>query len=274
MHDSPMAEGISAREFLERELRANPDVSFAEVQERARAMGLNVAPFLYGSARRALGLPARRDLADPSPAVATPKPAPAPAPIAATEPEPMAAWTSSDDVADAPREDEGSEFAEEAPADEAHDEVPHVGMASAPASAGAAKTKSAAFEFATDQLRINPDLSFQDLKHRASMANLRLMPIVYGRAKALLGLVEVKPRKPRASQIPAAPLSLVQVDSAASMPRIAPAMASAPSLDGLGSLEQLIQALRELENERQRLRAALAAIQACVDEAMENPQQG
>jgi hypothetical protein len=271
MHDSPMAEGMSAREFLERELRANPDVSFAEVQERARAMGLNVAPFLYGRARRALGLPARRDLADPSPAVATPRPAPAPAPIAATEPEPVAAWTSGDDdEADAPREDAGSDFAEEAPSDEAHDETPHVGMASAPASAGAAKTKSPAFEFAIDQLRINPDLSFQDLKHRASMANLRLMPIVYGRAKALLGLVEVKPRKPRASQAPTAPLSLFQVDSAAAMPRIAPAMASAPSLDGLGSLEQLIQALRELENERQRLRAALAASQACVDEAMEN----
>ena len=271
MHDSPMAEGMSAREFLERELRANPDVSFAEVQERARAIGLNVAPFLYGSARRALGLPARRDLADPSPAVATPRPAPAPAPVEAIEPEPVTAWTSDEDSAeDAPREDAGSDFAEEAPSDEAHDETPHVGMASAPASAGAAKTKSPAFEFAIDQLRINPDLSFQDLKHRASMANLRLMPIVYGRAKALLGLVEVKPRKPRARPMSDAPMSLVQVDSAALMPRVAPAMASTPSLDGLGSLEQLIQALRELENERQRLRAALAAIQACVDEAMEN----
>jgi hypothetical protein len=262
-----MAEGISAREFLERELRANPDVSFAEVQERARAIGLNVAPFLYGSARRALGLPARRDLADPSPAVATPRPAPAP--VEAIEPEPVTAWTSDEDSAeDAPREDAGSDFAEEAPADEAHDETPHVGMASA--AAGAGKAKSPAFEFAIDQLRINPDLSFQDLKQRASMANLRLMPIVYGRAKALLGLVEVKPRKPRARPMSDAPMSLVQVDSAAAMPRIAPAMASAPSLDGLGSLEQLIQALRELENERQRLRAALAAIQACVDEAMEN----
>ncbi len=268
-----MAEGMSAREFLERELRANPDVSFAEVQERARAIGLNVAPFLYGSARRALGLPARRDLADPSPAVATPRPAPAP--VEASEPEPITAWTSDEDsTGDAPREDAGSDFAEEAPADEAHDEATHAGMASAPASAGAGKAKSAAFEFATEQLRINPDLSFQDLKHRASMANLRLMPIVYGRAKALLGLVEVKPRKPRARPMSDAPLSLVQVDSAAAMPRVAPAMASAPSLDGLGSLEQLIQALRELENERQRLRAALAAIQACVDEAMENPAQG
>jgi hypothetical protein len=264
-----MAEGMSAREFLERELRANPDVSFAEVQERARAIGLNVAPFLYGSARRALGLPARRDLADPSPAVATPRPIPAPAPVEAIEPEPVAAWTSEDDsTQDAPREDAGSDFAEEAPADEAHEEATHVGMASA--SAGAGKAKSPAFEFAIDQLRINPDLSFQDLKQRASMANLRLMPIVYGRAKALLGLVEVKPRKPRARPMSDAPMSLVQVDSAAAMPRIAPAMASAPSLDGLGSLEQLIQALRELENERQRLRAALAAIQACVDEAMEN----
>lgn len=247
-----MPEGLTARDFLERELRANPEASFAELQERGRHLGLNVPPFLYGSARRALGLPVRRDLANPSPAVSV-EPAAMPAFEAAEAIEP-----------DAPSE--AAEFEdqepEEAPADEA-----------APM-AVQGKAKSPAFDFAIEQLRINPDLSFQDLKHRASMANLRLMPIVYGRAKALLGLVEVKPRKPRASQIPAAPLSLVQVDSAASMPRIAPAMASAPSLDGLGSLEQLIQALRELENERQRLRAALAAIQACVDEAMENPQQG
>ena len=37
---------------------------------------------------------------------------------------------------------------------------------------------------------------------------------------------------------------------------------------------EIESALRELENERQRLRAALAAIQACVDEAFENPTEG
>lgn len=242
-----MPEGLTARDFLERELRANPDASFAELQERGRQLGLNVPPFLYGSARRALGLPVRRDLANPSPAVSA---------------EPVVEAVA-DNEQDAPAEMEPME-SEEAPADEA-----------APMAA-AGKPKSSAFDFAIEQLRINPDLSFQDLKQRGTMAGLRLMPIVYGRAKALLGLVPVKPRQPRAKKMPEAPLSLRQVDSAEAMPRPAPrptVQPAQPSL-ALGSLEQLVTALRELENERQRLRAALAAIQACVDEALENPAEG
>lgn len=249
-----MPEGLTARDFLERELRANPEASFAELQERGRHLGLNVPPFLYGSARRALGLPVRRDLANPSPAVSA-------------EPAAMPAFETAEAIEpDAPSE--AAEFEdqepEEAPADEA-----------APM-AVQAKAKSPAFDFAIEQLRINPDLSFQDLKQRGTMAGLRLMPIVYGRAKALLGLVPVKPRQPRAKKMPEAPLSLRQVDSAEAMerPMPRPTPQPAPTSFSLGSLEQLVTALRELENERQRLRAALAAIQACVDEALENPAEG
>lgn len=248
-----MPEGLTARDFLERELRANPEASFAELQERGRQLGLNIPPFLYGSARRALGLPVRRDLANPSPAVSV-EPAAMPAFEVAEANEP-----------DAPAEVEDADMEpEDAPADEA-----------APMAAEG-KPKSSAFDFAIEQLRINPDLSFQDLKQRGTMAGLRLMPIVYGRAKALLGLVPVKPRQPRAKKMPETPLSLRQVDSAEAMPRPTPRPAAQPAQTSLalGSLEQLVTALRELENERQRLRAALAAIQACVDEALENPAEG
>jgi len=263
MEDSAMPEGLTARDFLERELRANPEASFAELQDRGRQLGLNIPPFLYGSARRALGLPVRRDLANPSPAVSV-----EPAPMPTFE---AAAFEAADAVEpDAPAEVEDAEEmeSEEAPADEA--------ASMAAPMAGMAKAKSPAFDFAIEQLRINPDLSFQDLKQRGTMAGLRLMPIVYGRAKALLGLVPVKPRQPRAKKMPEAPLSLRQVESAEAMPRPMPRPAAQPAQTSLslGSLEQLVTALRELESERQRLRAALAAIQACVDEAIENPTEG
>ncbi len=234
-----MAEPISARDFVERELRANPDASFAEVQERGRQLGLNIAPFLYGAARRAIGLPSRTDLHHPVETVEVAAPAAEDASFEA--------------------DDEASE--PEAPADEA----------SMPAAGLLQKPKSAAFEFATEQLRINPDLTFQDLKHRGSMAGLRLMPIVYGRAKALLGLVPIRPRQPRAKRVPDAPVSLRQVESAAALPRPKPP-AAMPQFEGIGSLEQLITALRDLEAERQRLHDALAAIQACVDEAQKGPE--
>lgn len=257
MHESPMAEGISARDFLERELRANPDVAFADVQERGRRLGLNIPPFLYGSARRALGLPSRRDLVEPT--------VPAPAPVAAAA-EPTARFR--DDFQ--PEETSVIEpLHEEMDEVEAEVERPVV-------AAAATAQKSTAFQFAVDTLKLSPDLSFQDLKLRASMAGLKMQPIIYGRAKALLGLVPTKPRQPRAPKIEA-PRLLRQVDSAADFVRTAPAAAPAPAatprtaFDSIGSLEQLISALRELESERQRLRATLAAIQEAVDEALADP---
>jgi hypothetical protein len=236
-----MAEPISARDFVERELRANPDVSFAEVQERGRQMGLSIAPFLYGAARRAIGLPSRNDLNKP---------------VGAGDLEAPVADEATDEI------DAAIDTAE-APEDEAH----------LPVAQKEPKQKSPAFDFAIEQLRINPDLTFQDLKQRGAMAGLRVMPIVFGRAKALLGLVPVKPRQPRAKKVVEAPISLRQVESAAAMPR--PKLPAAmPAIDGLGSLEQLITALRDLEAERQRLQDALAAIQACVDEALQEPEAG
>ncbi|MEQ1631631.1 MAG: hypothetical protein ABL997_04605, partial [Planctomycetota bacterium] len=229
-----MAEGISARDFLERELRANPDVAFADVQERGRRLGLNIPPFLYGSARRALGLPSRRDLVEVSrrdlvePTVA--------APVAA---EPTTRF----------RDEAKPPVAfESAPRPEAMDDVEVEAADEAPPAAPAAAQKGSAFQFAVETLKLSPDLSFQDLKLRASMAGLKMQPIIYGRAKALLGLVPTKPRQPRAPKIEA-PRLLRQVDSAADFVRTAPAAAPAPmampraTFDSIGSLEQLIHAL-------------------------------
>lgn len=240
-----MAEPISARDFVERELRANPEVSFADVQERGRQLGLSIAPFLYGAARRAIGLPSRNDL---------------------NKTEEVA------DLADVDAPvggDESTDSFDETTSG-AHAVADEVAT---PAAKKEPKQKSAAFDFATEQLRINPDLTFQDLKQRGAMAGLRVMPIVFGRAKALLGLVPVKPRQPRAKKVAEAPISLRQVESAAAMPR-QKLPAAMPTIDGLGSLEQLITALRDLEAERQRLQDALAAIQACVDEALQEPEAG
>lgn len=255
-----MAEGMSAREFLERELRNDPNLGFAEIQERGRRLGLNIPPFLYGSARRALGLPARRDLVDPN-AVATPTP---------TE---LRDETPADDSVE-------METPEAESADDASETV-EVDMADAEAEgteapvAKAPKTefKNSAFQFAVDTLKLSPDLSFQDLKTRAQMAGMKMQPIVYGRAKALLGLVPTKPRQPRkkAEPVVEAPRMLRQVDSATQYvpPTPTPRPVAAPAMpSNLGSLEQLIGVVRELENDRQRLRAILTAIQDAVTEAL------
>jgi hypothetical protein len=245
-----MAEGMSAREFLERELRNDPNLSFAEVQERGRRLGLNIPPFLYGSARRSLGLPARRDLVEPS--VSASEPSPAPAIVDAI-----------DDAHDESEAATADDVGEREPADEP-----------APASAKV-ESKNSAFQFAIDTLKLSPDLSFADLKTRAQMAGLKMQPIVYGRAKALLGLVPTKPRQPRKKAEPEAPRMLRQVESAAQFTPPAPtptprqsAAVSTTLPSSLGSLEQLIGVVRDLEADRHRLRAILTAIKDAVDEAL------
>jgi hypothetical protein len=233
MQESPTAETTSARDFVERQLRADPECSFTEIRDRAARVGLNVHRFLYGSSRRALGLPPRpeSDEAEARDAQAE---------AAGDEPRNPAA--SDADAAVARAEIEPSAGAVEVPAERA------------PA---AGPKKGAAFAFALEVLRMSPDISFQDLKARAMLANMQVPPIVFGRAKALLGLVPTKPRRARAEP----PRLLRQVESAAAVSRL-------PALDGIRSVEQLVQTVRALENERQRLRALLAAIKQSVDEAL------
>ena len=79
-------------------------------------------------------------------------------------------------------------------------------------------------------------------------------PIVYGRAKALLGLVPTKPRKPKA------PKRLAQVETAG--------VPGTTSLDGLGSLDKLVETVRALDDDRKRLHEVLHAIYKICDSAL------
>src|SRR5262249_26972789 len=63
MTDTHTAAPMSARDFVLQQLRANPNLTYAEVRDRASARGLTVAPSLYGSIRRQLGLPPKVDAA-------------------------------------------------------------------------------------------------------------------------------------------------------------------------------------------------------------------
>ncbi len=48
-------------------------------------------------------------------------------------------------------------------------------------------------EFVKEKLRENPEASYKEIKARAKLAGLTVYPVVYGRAKALLGLVPTAP---------------------------------------------------------------------------------
>lgn len=48
-------------------------------------------------------------------------------------------------------------------------------------------------EFVKETLKENPEASYKEIKARAKLAGLTVYPVVYGRAKALLGLVPTAP---------------------------------------------------------------------------------
>jgi hypothetical protein len=150
------------------------------------------------------------------------------------------------------------------------------------------------FDFAVQELRKDPDISYRDLKARADVHGYKFPPILYGRAKALLGLVAVKPRtsKKAAAAAAAAPRQLRQVDAPVALsgwPAAAPAgqvaaaavgvaATTAPPqgpdqfarrLDEVRNIEQLVAVVKELDAERRRLRGVLEHVAATIAAALQ-----
>lgn len=192
------------------------------------------------------------------------------------------------------------------------------------------KPTTTLMEFVLGELRTNPELTFAELKARANLHRIKVYPVSYGRAKALLGLVPTRPRAPRkpkeserpsAAAAPAAPtptparaagrpmgarmqwlLQRLQATPDTGFPDLRAAAAAAgfvvtPQIVSLAKgrlglrqrrgsrppraesapaatasqafdLDSLVATIREIEAERNRLRAALtqiAAILAALD---------
>ena len=133
---------------------------------------------------------------------------------------------------------------------------------------GAAPRKgSVAFEFLLGELRREPALVYAELRDRAAAKGFTIAPIMYGRAKAVLGLVPVRPRGTKAAEkaaraaLPSVAPQLKQIESAA-------ADRFASKLDGVRSVEQLVAVVKELDAERRRLRSVLERVVLLIDEAL------
>ena len=62
------------------------------------------------------------------------------------------------------------------------------------------KTTSPAMDFIIAQLKKEPTVEYRTVKDRADERGMTIYPIMYGRAKALLGLVPTRPRKEKAGK--------------------------------------------------------------------------
>ena len=227
---------ISGEAFAVERLRQDPTLDYGTLRREANAAGVSMQPIQYGRARKALGLP---PMQKPSHAIKLDPPA-------------AAAPARDDDAAhDEPAGDDAPPPATENVAAPAGDLV-------APRRKG-----SPAFDFLVQELRRQPNASFAELRDRCAAKGFTIAPIMYGRAKAVLGLVPVRPRgsAKKAAATPPAPVALKQVESVA-------ADRFTKQLADVRQIEQLVTVVKELDNDRRRLRELLERIVAMIDEAL------
>lgn len=135
----------------------------------------------------------------------------------------------------------------------------------------AAKKVSPAMEFIVEQLKKNRKIGYAEIKEAAEAKKLKVFPIMFGRAQALLGIVKMSPRgqgkAARAKAAVASPEVLGVVKRGPGRPRKNP-IAVTSSID-TSSLDGIIAAVRSSEQAKARYRAALEKIQTILGSALE-----
>jgi len=122
----------------------------------------------------------------------------------------------------------------------------------------AAKKNKAGMDLIVAALKRNPKISYAAVKESASKKRLTIYPIMYGRAKALLGLVPVSARgskKKAAKRGPGRPRKVGRRGPGR------PRKQSSP----LDSLEAMITDMKGVARDRDRYRKALEQISQILD---------
>lgn len=144
----------------------------------------------------------------------------------------------------------------------------------------AASKSNPAMEFIVDSLKSDRSAAYKDIAEAAAKKKLKIYPIMFGRAQALLGIVKAAPRgqgkaakaakakaaKAAAPAAPAeaAPALLAPVKRGPGRPRKNPL--PAPAFDG--TLEGIVAAVKGSEQAKARYHAALSKIQAILADVL------
>ena len=142
----------------------------------------------------------------------------------------------------------------------------------------AASKSNPAMEFIVESLNSNRSAAYKDIAEAAAKKKLKIYPIMFGRAQALLGIVKAAPRgqgkaakaakakaaKTAAPAAAAAPSLLAPVKRGPGRPRKNPL--PAPAFDG--TLEGIVAAVKGSEQAKARYHAALSKIQAILADVL------
>jgi hypothetical protein len=118
-----------------------------------------------------------------------------------------------------------------------------------------------ALAFIVAALKANKGVSYADVKERADKKGMRIYPVMYGRAKALLGLVKVSPRGQ--GRFALAKRGLLPARRPGR-----PARGAGPVGSSIDGLQGMLASIRNSEQERQRLRGMLERVRVMVTEAL------
>jgi hypothetical protein len=126
---------------------------------------------------------------------------------------------------------------------------------------GLSRPSTPAFEFLVEELRREPTISYGELKTTADARGLKIAPIMYGRAKALLGLVPVRPRGQGKNRKKQGVAGLTRAESAS-------AEQFAQQLEAVRDIEGVRAIARQLDQERRQLRETLERLAHLIDESL------
>lgn len=261
-HNNTMSESsrLSGEAFASERLRNNPQLTFEDLRQSAEEAGVTIQPIQYGRARRQLGLTGAPPVQsqDPAPKVNTQEVQTATVSLPMEHVPAAPAATSAPEQA-APL----SPPADRHPTPDPIAPTSHAAANPSLAAPSAAPKRkgSPAFDFLIESLRAEPTLSYGELQTRSTAKGFKVAPIMYGRAKALLGLVPVAPRGQGKNRKPAKQ-TLKQADAGSSEHL-------SQELSNVRSVEDLVQIIKHLDDERNRLRSLLESIANLIDEALD-----
>ena len=133
----------------------------------------------------------------------------------------------------------------------------------------AAKKANPGFEFIVAALKKNPKATYKDISAAAAKKKMKLFPVMFGRAQAMLGIVKQAARgKGKAAKAKAKASKAKALATPAKRGPGRPRKNAAPSFDG--SLESIVAAVKSSEQDKARYRGALEKIHSIISDALTN----
>ena len=161
IHDDSPERQADARDLCRTLLQGNPQMPFKEIRQSADNLGLRVSRWMYSAVQREL---------------------------AGT-----VGGRAGGEVETTPQSDDGAKEIEAPKSQEVRVATP-----AAPRQLrDDSKLKSPVMAFTVKFLRERPDAPYRDVRDASEKEGMKLYPITYGRAQALLGIVKAKPRRAR-----------------------------------------------------------------------------